>query len=31
MPYHLALTDHFPSDEFHRRYRTCDDPVERSH
>lgn len=31
MPYHLALADHFPSDELHRRYRTCDDPVERSH
>lgn len=30
MAYHLALSDHFSSDELHRRYRACTDPVERS-
>ena len=30
MPYHLPLADHFTTDEIHRRYRACADPVERA-
>jgi transposase len=31
MPRCLSLTSHLPAPELERRYRTCRDPVERSH